>query len=159
MASGEEIQRRVNVIVNLIAKEGAGIRRNQIHEWVRHNEKKLRWNVCLRTIDNYISRARSEMAKIATAEKEVLIGLNTMRFERLLKKAEDEEDLRLARLLVNDVNRTLGVSEYHKNKKPEKTKVQEMDWSALDMSELKGLKKMLQKISPPDNEQEQKDIT
>jgi len=91
--SSVEMESRVSTIYRLLL---SGMRRQEIIQYVAN---KTDWNVCNRTLDSYMEKARIEIAEITADERETALGMAYKRLDHLYFKS----------LLINDYKTALAV--------------------------------------------------
>lgn len=100
-----EYERRIEQVMELIA---AGARRAAILQFVA---EKTEWDVCERTVDNYIKAANKRFAKVAEHEREIERGKARRRLEMIFSKAMQVQDYARAIAAQRELNQLLGLYE------------------------------------------------
>lgn len=71
---------------------------------VHYAAEKTDWNVSRRTVEEYIRRAREDVARISDEEKEAALGSSLKRLDMLYRKALKKDDLKTALAIQKEIN-------------------------------------------------------
>ena len=100
-----EIDDRVDLIVPLLV---IGLARKDIHKYIKSKEQ---WDVCVRTIDGYIRKAKNQIKRAAKYNRQHELGLSILRKEELFKRCITDHDYKTASSILNDKDNLIGLKE------------------------------------------------
>jgi hypothetical protein len=98
-----EVINRVEEITALLV---AGFARKDILQFVA---KERDWDVCSKTIDNYIHKARKKIEKACDTKTEQELGMSLKRLEELYRRSFAIQDYKSALSVVKEKNTLLGL--------------------------------------------------
>lgn len=101
--SSVEMESRVSTIYRLLL---SGMRRQEIIQYVAN---KTDWNVCDRTLDSYIEKARVEIADVTDEERKTALGMAYKRLDMLYFKSLLINDYKTALAIQKEINDLSGL--------------------------------------------------
>jgi uncharacterized protein YpmB len=101
MATDAEISIRVGNTLELLLR---GYSRARIVAITTNN-----YNVCEKTADTYISKAKEIIKENTSATKDEMIALAAARYQDLYEKNYDSSDLKEARMVLDSISKLFGL--------------------------------------------------
>jgi uncharacterized protein YpmB len=101
MATDAEISIRVGNTLELLLR---GTTRARIVAITTNN-----YNVCEKTADTYISKAKEIIKENTSATKDEMIALAAARYQDLYEKNYDSSDLKEARMVLDSISKLFGL--------------------------------------------------